>query len=101
MQKKAKENLVAYCGLYCEECFAHKGMIADLARDLRKELRQTRFDILADAMSEVSYFKVFKDYQTCYEVLGAMVKFRCHKGCKNGGPILFCILAISFLYNHS
>ncbi len=26
---------VAYCGLHCEECFGHKGKIADLARDLR------------------------------------------------------------------
>ncbi len=63
--KKAAENLVAYCGLYCGECFAHKGMIADLARDIRKELRQTRFDIMADAMSDISYFRVFKGYQTC------------------------------------
>jgi len=85
MEKKAVENLVAYCGLYCGECFARKGMIADLARDLRKELRRTRFDILAEAMSEVSYFKVFKDYQPAYEVLGAMVKFRCKRGCRENG----------------
>ena len=68
MDKKNSENLIAYCGLYCGECFAHKGTIADLARDLRKELRQTRFDIMADAMSEISFFEVFKGYQTCYDV---------------------------------
>ncbi|MDY6866058.1 MAG: hypothetical protein SVY15_08845 [Halobacteriota archaeon] len=30
---------VAYCGLHCEGCFSYKGTIADMARDLRKELR--------------------------------------------------------------
>ncbi len=32
-----------------------------------------------------SYFEVFKDYQTSYEVLGAMVKFRCKRGCRENG----------------
>jgi len=41
-----KEDLVAYCGLYCGDCFNYKGEIADLARDLRKELRKTKFDIV-------------------------------------------------------
>ena len=39
-----KKNLVAYCGLFCEDCPNHKGKIADFARDLRKELRDARFD---------------------------------------------------------
>ncbi len=38
------ENLIAYCGLYCGDCFAHKGRIMDLAKDLRKELRQVKFE---------------------------------------------------------
>jgi len=83
--KNKEEKLIAYCGLYCGECFVHKGIIADLARDLRKELRQTRFDIMATALSEVPFFKVFKDYQTCYEVLGGMVKFRCKRTCRENG----------------
>ena len=82
---KTAKNLVAYCGLYCGECFAHEGIIADMARDIRKELRQARFDITAKALSEVSYFEVFKGYQTCYDVLGAMVKFRCKRGCRENG----------------
>ena len=42
------KDLVAYCGLYCGECFSYRGKVADLARDLRKELRQTRFDKVAE-----------------------------------------------------
>ena len=88
MENKTSENLIAYCGLYCGECFAHKGVIADLARDICKELRQTRFDIMAEAVSEFSFFEVFKGYQNCYDVLGAMVKFRCKRGCRenSGNP---------------
>ena len=33
---KEDKNLIAYCGLYCEDCPIHRGKIADLARDLRK-----------------------------------------------------------------
>ena len=53
--KDKDEKLIGYCGLYCGDCFAHKGIIADLARDLRKELRRTRFDIMAAALSEVPF----------------------------------------------
>jgi hypothetical protein len=35
---------VAFCGIYCDGCFLHAGKIADLARNLRKELRAARFD---------------------------------------------------------
>ena len=76
---------IGYCGLYCGSCFIHEGKIADLARDLRKELREARFDKSAEALSEVAFFKVFKGYPTCYDVLGAMVKFRCRHTCRNGG----------------
>ena len=79
------KELIAYCGLYCGDCFAHKGMIADMARDLRKELRQAKFKRFADAMSEYPYFATYKNYDAAYEVMGAMVRFRCKRGCRNGG----------------
>jgi len=79
------KDLITYCGLYCGDCFAHKGSVADLARDLRKELRQAKFSRIAQSMSESPFFAVYKDYPQCYEVLGAMVKFRCKRGCRDGG----------------
>jgi len=84
--------IIAYCGLYCSECHSHTGKIADLARDLRKELRQERFDKTAESLSAVSFFKVFKKYPDCYEVLGGMVKLRCRKGCRDGGGDPFCAI---------
>lgn len=76
---------IAYCGLYCADCPNHTGVIADLARDLRKELRKFRFDKTAELLSGFPFFKTFAKYPDCYEVLGAMVKMRCSKSCRNGG----------------
>ncbi|MCK4640069.1 MAG: DUF3795 domain-containing protein [Candidatus Marinimicrobia bacterium] len=81
---------IAYCGLYCEECPNHKGIIADYARDLRKELRTYRFDKTVELLSTISFFKIFEKYPDCYEVLGAMVKLRCNRSCKNGGGNPIC-----------
>ena len=85
-----QKDLIAYCGLYCGDCFGYQGKIADLARDLRKELRQTKFEKTAEFMSTYSFFETFKDYKQCYEVLGAIVKLRCKKACKGGGGPPFC-----------
>jgi len=87
---KEDKNLIAYCGLYCGDCPIYKGKIADLARDLRKELRGARFGKTAEALSKNSFFKRFNNYPQCYEVLGAMVKLRCRKICKDGGGPPFC-----------
>ena len=76
-------NLMGFCGLCCEDCFNHKGEIADLARDLRKKLREANFNKVSQGLSK--YFKDFKDYEQCYQVLGAMVRLRCNKTCRNGG----------------
>lgn len=77
------EKLVAYCGIYCGECLFYKGEIADMARDLRKKLRIGKFDVVAAGISH--FFKDFADYPACYRVLGAMVKLRCRKACRDGG----------------
>jgi len=80
------EKLIAYCGLYCGDCSSHKEKIADLARDLRKELRQAKFDKLAEGIP----FKEFQHYKECYEVLGGMVKLRCKSACRGSGGNPFC-----------
>ena len=85
---KSSSNLVAYCGLYCGDCHGYKGTIPDMARDLRKELRKSKYSKFAKGVSK--FFKVLEKYDTCYEVLGAMVKFRCKRACKNGGGPPFC-----------
>lgn len=91
MKKKNKnEKMIAYCGLCCLDCFAYKQRVPDLARDLRKELRASKYIKFANYMAGMSFGRVFKDYDTCYQVLGAMVGFRCHKTCRGGGGNPFC-----------
>ena len=87
---KKDENLISYCGLYCDDCHGHNGRIPDLARDLRKELREAKYDRFASFISTYSFGKDFENYDECYKVLGAMVKFRCRRGCKAGGGSPFC-----------
>jgi len=89
-EKKEDTNLIAFCGLYCGDCHGYAGKIPDLARDLRKELREIHYDKFASFISTYSFGKDFKNYDECYKVLGAMVKFRCRKGCRNGGGSPFC-----------
>ena len=88
------ELLVAYCGLYCGSCHGYSGQVADLARDLRKALRESKYKNFAYYISETNFGKVYKGYDTCYEVLGAMVKFRCKKGCRQGGGNPYCKIRI-------
>jgi len=82
------KKLIAYCGLYCGDCINYKGEIADLSRDLRKKLRQAKFDRISKGLSK--YFKEFKDYEKCYATLGAMVRLRCSRVCRDGGGPPFC-----------
>ena len=81
-------NLVGYCGLYCGDCFYYKGEIADLARDLRKKLRENKFSQASQGLTK--YIKDFRNYEECYKVLGAMVSLRCKRGCRNGGGDPWC-----------
>jgi hypothetical protein len=82
-----KQDLIAYCGLYCGDCVGQTQTVANLARDLRKELRRNRFDKMAEMMAKVPFFKEFENYDKCYSLLGAMMKLRCTKACRgNGGP---------------
>jgi hypothetical protein len=76
-------DLVAYCGLYCGDCLMHKGEVADLARDLRKKLRETKFERVAKGLSKI--FKDLENYEQCYQVLGTMVRLRCRRACRQGG----------------
>jgi hypothetical protein len=85
-----EKELTAYCGLYCGDCYIYQGKIADLARDLRKEFRQAKFDERAEKMAANSFFAAFKYYTQCYELLGTMVKFRCKRACRGGGGPPVC-----------
>ena len=89
------KDLIACCGLYCGDCLNYKGEIADLARDLRKKLREAKFDKVSQGLAK--YFKEFKNYEQCYEVLGAMIRLRCKKACHAGSGNPQCKVRICCL----
>ena len=85
---KEDSALVAYCGLYCGDCSGHKGEIADLSKELRKKLREARFESTASELSK--YFKPFSSYKEAYDFLGALVRMRCKVACRGGGGNPWC-----------
>jgi hypothetical protein len=84
----AQKDLIGYCGLYCGDCPGYNGEIADLARNLRKKLREARFERASQFLSEIH--KEYKNYNQCYEVLGLMMKLRCKKPCRERGRVTSC-----------
>ena len=89
-----KKDLVAYCGLYCDDCMARKGKVADLATELKSELKASGFDRFASAISDVPFFKALKKYPDFTEVLDVLVAARCTKTCKEGGANPACEVRI-------
>lgn len=91
---RSRRELLGYCGEYCGDCFAHEGTLADLARDLRGEFRAARFADTAALLSRVPRFKVFAAYPQCYDMLGALVRFRCKRACRGGGGNPKCAIRL-------
>jgi len=81
-----KQDLIGYCG----DCAGYTQTVADLARDLRKELRHYRFDKRADILAKVPFFKGLENYNKCYRLLGTMLKMRCKKTCRGSGGLPNC-----------
>ena len=61
-----------------------------MARDLRKELRETKFERTAEYLATMLFFAAYKNYRECYEVLGELVKMRCKNACRGSGGPPFC-----------
>ena len=77
---KTSKALIGYCGLYCGDCPAYKREIPDLARDLRKKLRESRVDRASPFLAKVH--KGYKNYKQFDEVLGLLMNMRCKKVCR-------------------
>jgi len=84
---KRKTDLIAYCGMYCGECPAYTQIMANLADDLRKELKHSKFDKIAPALAKIPAFRAFKHYRKCFDLLGTMMKMKCDKLCRAGGGV--------------
>jgi hypothetical protein len=88
--KNEKSEYVSYCGLFCPDCPLFAGIVSDLVRDLRKELRRVEYDKFAKYVCKFSVGKELEKFKECYSVLGTLMKFRCEKGCRLGGGAENC-----------
>lgn len=82
----AEKNLVTCCGLYCGDCYAHTGELAELAQALRDMLHKHNFEKVA----EVIPFEEFTYYKECAAFLRALVALRCQQTCRGGGGNPLC-----------
>ena len=85
-----QEKLICYCGLYCGDCSGYRGTIANLARDLRKELERERFADLAKVLAKIPFFKALEGFGQCCAVLETLPKLRCKRTCRGGGGPPYC-----------
>ncbi|MGA2914733.1 MAG: DUF3795 domain-containing protein [Sedimentisphaerales bacterium] len=79
-----KTDLIGYCGIYCATCPGYTQSVANLAKDLGKELHQYKFDKCADFLAKMPGLEAFKNYEKGCELLKAMAALRC-PGCRDGG----------------
>ena len=88
-----KTDLIGYCGLYCATCPGYTQVPANLAKELRAELKKGKFEDVADFLAKMPVFGAFKYYKQGYDLLGAIAKMRC-QGCKKGGGGPSCKIRI-------
>ena len=79
-----KTDLIAYCGLYCATCPGYTQIPANMAKNLKAELKKGKFEDVADFLAKMPVFGAFKYYKQGVELLDAIAKMRC-PGCKKGG----------------
>lgn len=76
-----KEELISFCGLYCDDCFFYKGKIASLAEELDSELKDADFKKTADVFAQLPFSKAFENYGNFEEILNALKNVTC-VGCR-------------------
>ena len=71
------ERLIAYCGLYCGDCPGYKGTIANLARDLRKELEAGASSrTWRRSSADIPFFKALRAFRSAAQVLKTLPKLQ-------------------------
>jgi hypothetical protein len=90
LKKAAKKRAgdlasVAFCGLYCGDCFWRKGAVSRLASELSAEIRRSGYDRYARYITRFPDGKRFKDFDRFEKVLTVMQKPGCTRACREGG----------------
>ena len=85
------ELQVAYCGLYCGNCFIKNSDVADKAKALTDTLDEVDFERYADGFANVNdALKPLSNYTDFREALRSLKALRCEHTCKQGGGSTSC-----------
>ena len=87
---RKSSNVIAYCSLNCAVCPSYTAEIADLARDLRKEIRRAKMHEIVEKIP----LPGMEHFKECYETLGTMMTYRCKKVCREGGGSAKCPIKV-------
>lgn len=78
------QNLIAYCGLDCAECFGYKMTVSEAAKGLRREMRAAK---LKEVWQDIPFLG---EYGTFKKSLDGLAMLRCTKTCRGGGGNPWC-----------
>jgi hypothetical protein len=78
-------GLVAYCGLYCGDCFWYSGGVAELARRTEREIVVSGFDRFARYITRHRTGRAYREFPAFRRVLATIAKKGCTRPCRKGG----------------
>ena len=76
-------NVIAYCGLDCSQCFGYTKTISEAAKELRRVMRHERMKVAWETMPFLGEYSSFK------KSLDALAGLSC-RGCRAGGGNPWC-----------
>ena len=83
MAELKTDDLMAYCGLDCGQCFGYTKTISEAAKELRRTMRAEKMKQAWPSMPFLG------DYDSFKKSLDALAGIRC-KGCRDGGGNPWC-----------
>ena len=85
------ESYVAFCGLYCEDCWVKKERVSDLAVEMLQKVKSDEFKQLANGLPKMTLiFRGLAQYDQFVGALEAACFLGCKKNCREGGGFPNC-----------
>jgi len=85
------KNLVAYCGMYCGDCWLRKENISEPAAELLNKVKTREFRQLAKGLPEmIPMLNGLSHYNRFIEFLESACFVQCQGYCRSGGGIPNC-----------
>ena len=85
------ESYVAFCGMYCEDCWIKKEGVSDLAVEMLQKIKSDEFKQLTNGLPKMMpILKGLAHYGQFVGALEAACFLACKKNCREGGGFPNC-----------